>query len=177
MTLVARTRGEARSALADLRQAVREVDGRLAVARLEALEDTLGLTLFLPRLAAALFAVLGFVGLGLAALGIYGLMVYTVGQRRRELAVRMAVGAARADILRLVLRQGLSLALAGVGAGLAVALGTSRALTALLYGISPTDGLTFFVVALLLTLVALVASFLPARQAAGRDPVEALRSE
>ena len=175
MTLVARHRDPAAAALVDLRREIRALDARIAVSRLETFEETLGIALFLPRMAAVLFAVFGLLGLLLAALGIYSLMVYTVGQRRREIGIRMALGATRRDIERLIVRRGLGLALLGIAAGLAAAAATTRALTALLYGVSPTDGATFFGVALFLALVALAASFLPARRAARTGVVEALR--
>jgi len=176
-TLVARTRGSAPAALADLRRVIRELDPRIAVARLETFEQTLGIALFLPRIAAVLFAVFGLLGMVLAILGLYGLMVYMVGQRHREIGIRIALGAARRDILRLIVGRGMRLALLGIAAGLALAAATTRALTALLYGVSPTDAATFAAVATLLTLVALAASFLPARQAAGVDVVRSLRDE
>jgi putative ABC transport system permease protein len=177
-TLVVRTAGGApASALAELRRAIREVDARVAVSRLETLEQSLGVALFLPRMAAVVFAVFGLLGLLLAGLGIYGLMVYTVGQRTRELGIRMALGATRAEVLRLVLRRGLGLALAGIGAGLVLAAATTRVLQAVLYGISPTDPATFLAMPLFLLLVALGASLLPARRAAGIDVVQALRDE
>jgi putative ABC transport system permease protein len=176
-TLVARARGPAPGALADLRQLIRELDPHIAVARLETLQETLGVALFLPRLAAVLFAVFGLLGLALAALGIYSLMVYSAGQRTREIGIRMALGARRRDIVRLLVRRGLGLALLGIAAGLAVAVGTTRALAALLYGVSPTDPATFLTVATFLALIALSASYLPARRAAGLDVVKALREE
>lgn len=177
MTLVARHRGPASAALAELRQVIRELEPRIAVSRLETFEQTLGIALFLPRMAAVLFAVFGLLGLLLAALGIYSLMVYTVGQRHREIGIRLALGATRRDIVRLIVRRGLGLALLGIAVGLAAAAATTRALTALLYGVSPTDAATFLAVAAFLALVALAASYLPARRAARIEVVEALRGE
>ncbi len=169
-TLVARTRGAAPAALAELRRAVRE-------ARLETLEETLGVALFLPRAAAALFALFGLLGLLLAALGIYSLMAYAAGQRYREIGIRMVLGASRRDVVRLVLRRGLGLSLLGIAAGLAAAAATTRMLRAVLYGVSPTDVATFFAVTAFVAIVALAASYLPARRAARFDVPTALRHE
>jgi len=175
ITLVARHRGSASAALADLRRVSRELDARLAIARLETFEQTLGIAFFLPRIAAALFAVFGLLGLLLAALGLYSLMVYTVGRRRLEIGIRLALGATRSDVVLLIVQRGLGLALLGIAAGLTAAAGTTRGLAALLYGVSPTDPATFLTVALFLAAVALAASYLPARRAARADPGEALR--
>ena len=117
------------------------------------------------------------VALLLGAIGIYGVISYVVSQRTREIGVRIAVGAASVDVTRMVLRQGLALAGAGVVVGLASAFGLTRLMSALLYGVSPLDPMTFGTVAVLLTSVALVASYIPARRAAMTDPVEALRAE
>jgi predicted permease len=176
-TLVARTRGAAPVALAELRRAVREVGPRIAVARLETLEETLGVALFLPRAAAALFALFGLLGLLLAALGIYSLMAYAVGQRYREIGIRMVLGASRRDVVRLVLRRGLGLSLLGIAAGLAAAAATTRTLRAVLYGVSPMDVATFLAVTAFVAIVALAASYLPARRAARFDVPKALRHE
>lgn len=176
-TLVARSSGPAPVALAEVRQVIREVDPHLAVARLEPLETTLGVALFLPRVAAVLFAVLGVLGLLLASLGIYSLMVYMVRQRHREIGIRVALGATRRDVLRLVLRRGLTLAAAGIGVGLVLAAATTRFLSAVLYGISPTDAATFMAVPAFLLIVALTATYLPARRAAGVDAMTALRDD
>jgi putative ABC transport system permease protein len=113
----------------------------------------------------------------LAALGIYGVVSYAVSRREREIGVRMALGAQAADVLRMVLREGLRLSLIGVGCGIAAALLLARLLHAFLYGVSPTDPLTYALVAILLALVAALASLLPARRATRVDPVVALRAE
>jgi putative ABC transport system permease protein len=117
------------------------------------------------------------VALALAAVGIYGIMAYAVTERTREFGIRMALGARRQDVLRLVLRRGAVLALLGLGIGLAAALGLTRVLQGLLYGVSATDPPTYAALALGLAAVVLLACYLPARRAARVDPVVALHHE
>ena len=124
-----------------------------------------------------LFAVFAAVALGLATIGLYGLISYTVSQRRREIGVRTALGATRRDILRLVLVQGLRLVAFGLGAGLLLGLGLARAMAGALAGVSPTDALTFTLVPLVLGAVALLATAIPALRAARFDPAQVLRAE
>ncbi len=128
----------------------------------------------LTLLLLGLFAGLAFV---LAGTGIYGVMAYSVSQRKSEIGVRMALGAGTRDVGAMVLRQGLCLAVAGVGIGLVAALGVTRVIAGMLYGVSASDPLTFAVVAMLLGGVAVVASLVPAWRAAHADPLAALRSE
>jgi ABC-type antimicrobial peptide transport system permease subunit len=128
-------------------------------------------------MAATLLTVFGLLALGLAALGLYGVMAYAVNRRTRELGVRMALGAQTADVLKLILTHGLKLALLGVGIGLLLAFALTRWMESLLFGVRPTDPLTFMVIAVGLTLVALVACWIPARRAARVDPLVALRSD
>jgi ABC-type antimicrobial peptide transport system permease subunit len=113
----------------------------------------------------------------LAGVGIYGLLAFVVTQRWREIGIRMALGAMRDDVLRLVVGQGLNLTLMGLAIGMAGALGLTRFLSSLLYGIKPSDPLTLIAVSLLLTVVALVACYFPARRATKVDPMVALRYE
>jgi len=113
----------------------------------------------------------------LAAIGIYGLLAYAVGQRRRELGIRLALGASRGDVMSQVVGDGIRLAGMGIGVGVLLALAVTRLLTALLYGVRASDPMTFVGVVALLALVALIASYLPARRAARVDPMVALRSE
>jgi ABC-type antimicrobial peptide transport system permease subunit len=113
----------------------------------------------------------------LASIGIYGLMSYAVEQQTQELGIRMALGADGAQLLRLILKQGMTPALFGIAAGLLIAVGTTRLLASLLYGVKPTDVASFSLVAALLSAVALLANYLPARRAMRVDPVVALREE
>ena len=136
-----------------------------------------GRALLFPRLGAAFAAVFGLLALGLAAVGVYGVVSYAVTQRTREIGIRMALGARLAAVLGLVVRQGAGIAGTGIIVGLLAALGVSRLLGSLLYGVKPTDPLIFGGVAILLGAVALGASYLPARRAAKVDPLVALRAE
>ena len=137
------------------------------------LADTLSPSRFYVRL----LGLFGVIALILAAIGIYGVVSYSVSQRRHEIGIRLALGANRADVVRLVLMQGLKLTAAGVVAGIAGALALTRFIVSALYGVTPTDSSTFAVVSLLLAAVALLATYLPARRAMHVDPVKVLRGQ
>jgi putative ABC transport system permease protein len=144
------------------------------------LEQATGVALLLPRAGAGLFGLFGLLGRTLASVGLYGVIACLVSQRTREIGIRMALGAQRLDIVRLVVGQGLGMALAGVGLGLAGAFAVTRLLSVILvilYGISPTDLATFAGVALVLLLTAVAACAIPARRAARVDPMVVLRYE
>jgi len=181
VTLLARTSGDPadpadlRAAAAGLRSVVREADERLVAEAVLPLEQRLLTTLARPRLYAVLLG--GFAGFALviAAVGLFAVLSYTVSQRSRELAIRAALGARRADILRLVLRQGLTVTLAGLVVGMLASTWLTRLLSTQLYGVAPHDTLTFVLVPLLLLLFATLACFVPARRAARLDPLRVLR--
>ena len=163
--------------LSALRGVIRDLDPRMALVGLETLDQHMQLPLFPAQAAGALLGMFGALALALAVVGLYGVIAYSVSQRAREIGVRMALGARGADVMKLVLSQGLRLTFIGLGIGFAGALAVSRVLSSVLYGISSTDPLSFGAVALLLTIVALLASYLPARWATRVDPMRALRSE
>jgi putative ABC transport system permease protein len=131
--------------------------------------------LFFPRMGVVLMTVFGSLALALASVGLYGILAYSVNQRKREIGLRMAIGAARGAVLRLILRQGMSLVLQGVLIGFVVSLLVGRALSRMLYGLSPADPLSVAAAAVALLAVALVACYLPARWASRVDPLVALR--
>jgi ABC-type antimicrobial peptide transport system permease subunit len=131
--------------------------------------------LFQAKMGVALLSVFGLLALGLASIGLYGIMAYAVHQRKREIGLRMALGAARSSVLRLVLKQGMSLVLTGLLIGLAATLAAGRLLSRMLFGVGAGDPLSVVAAALVLTAVALLACYLPARRASRVDPLVALR--
>ena len=177
MTLVVRTTGEPQALSAAVREQIRALDAKLPVADVSTLHDQVALSLFPARVAAWTLGSFGLLALFLAAIGIYGVVSYSVAQRTREIGVRMALGASRKDVLGLVLGQGLMVIAVGVGIGLLIAFGATRVLAGFLYGVGATDAATFVGVPLVLVLVALAASYLPARRATKVDPLVALRYE
>jgi predicted permease len=172
-------RGRADPALLanDLRQAVRQIDPTLAVANIRPMDNIADANVSTPRFALFLVALFGGLALTLAAIGIYGVISYAVSQRTHEFGLRMALGAQPGDVRRLVLRQGVKLALAGVALGLVGALALSRVLWSLLYEVRAADPVTLLSVSALSIAVAALACYLPARRATAVDPAHALRSE
>ena len=130
-----------------------------------------------PRFAAAVLTAFSALALVLAATGLYGVLTYNLSQRRREMGIRVALGATRAGILRLVLREGLAITAAGLVLGIGAAWGVTRVMRSLLFGVTPTDPASFVIAPLALLAVALIACLLPARRASVVDPAEVLRSE
>ncbi|HET7468898.1 MAG TPA: FtsX-like permease family protein, partial [Gemmatimonadales bacterium] len=160
-----------------LKQALAGVDPNLALSRVATMQQRLANTLARPRVNALLLAAFAATALILAALGIYGVIAYSVVQRTREMGIRIALGARAEDVLGLVMRQGITPVLIGLAIGLAVAAAGSRVLRSLLYGVAGTDLATYAVVAAFLAAVAVAASYVPARRAARADPMTALRTE
>jgi predicted permease len=176
-TLIARTSVSPESVAALLRQEVAALDSELPVVGARTMPEYLDRLLSMPKSVAGLVGAFGLIALLLAAIGLYGVMSYAVAQRTREIGIRMALGFSATTIFGLILKQGLQLALVGVGMGLVSAFGLTRLLRSLLYGVSATDPLTFAGIAVLLTLIALLACWLPARRATKVDPMIALRCE
>jgi predicted permease len=163
--------------LGTVRREVQQLDRNLPLTNVFTLSEIFDQALWAPRMAAWLLAVFAGLSLVLSVIGIYGVMAYAVSQRTRELGIRMALGASRGEVLRLVVSQGLRLTLMGVALGLAASLAVTRLIASLLYSVSPTDLATFTIVPLLLAAAALLASYLPALRATRIDPMVALRYE
>jgi putative ABC transport system permease protein len=177
MDIVVRAAGEPLSMLPAVRQRVRELDPELPVSTVRSMDQWLSASAAQPRLNAVLVAVFASVALLIAAIGVYGVLSYSVAQRTREIGLRMAMGAQRGNVLRLVVREGMLVSLAGIGAGIAAAIAVSRVLASLLYGVPERDPATFAVVAAALAVVALAACAVPAWRASKVDPIVALRYE
>jgi putative ABC transport system permease protein len=161
----------------DAQRAIWTIDRDQASAQLQAAEDALNNSLAEPRLYAVLLGIFAALALSLASVGIYGVMSYTVTERTREIGVRMALGAQAGNVLKLVIGQGMTLALIGVTIGSVAAVALTRLMSGLLFGVSATDPMTFVVIAFLLSVVALLACYIPARRAAKVDPMIALKWE
>ena len=177
INLLTRTEVEPLSLASAVRGQVAALNKDQAVFNVRTMEQTVAQSVAARRFSMLLLTVFAVVALGLASLGIYGLMSYAVAQRTREIGVRMALGAQMSDVLKLMVGQGMKLALVGVVLGLVGSVALTRLLKTLLFGVSATDPQTFIAIALLLTVVALVACWLPARRATKVDPMVALRNE
>ncbi|HEV2914378.1 MAG TPA: ABC transporter permease [Pyrinomonadaceae bacterium] len=176
-TVIARADTDPQKLLAVVRNEVQQLDPNLPLASARPLSERMALPLLPARVAASIFSVFGLLALVLAAIGIYGVMSYAVSRRTHEIGIRVALGAQASDVLRLVIGQGMMTVMIGVGIGLSAALLVTRLMKSLLFGVSATDPLTYVGVAALLTCVALLACYIPARRATRIDPMIALRNE
>jgi putative ABC transport system permease protein len=175
---VVRTRqGRPESALAAARARIHDIDPELPLSNVRAVEDYVYSNAAQPRLNAVLLAVFSGVAVLIAAIGVYGVLAYSVNQRTREIGLRMALGARDTSVLWWIAGRGMLVAASGIAIGLASAFGLSRLLSTLLFDIQPRDSVTFTAVALLLAAVSLVACLVPARRASRVDPIVALRDE
>jgi ABC-type antimicrobial peptide transport system permease subunit len=163
--------------MATLQREAAAIDPALTIFDAEPMTEYIAASLFGAKIAATLLGVLSVVGLLLAAMGLYGVLAYSVAQRTQEIGLRVALGAGRSDVLALVVRQGLRLTAIGIVAGALIAVGLGRFLSSMLYGVQPADPATFLGVAVVLAAVALLACYIPARRALCIDPMVALRYE
>jgi putative ABC transport system permease protein len=177
MTLLVRTTNDPQSIVPALRQAVWSIDPNQPISGVSTLEEIVSTSIAQPRLNMLLMMLFGALALVLSAVGIYGLLSYAVTQRTHEMGIRMALGANVTDVLTLVLKQGMLLAVIGEAIGLVGAFALTRLMSGLLFGVTPTDTGIFAAVVVVLTLVALLACYLPARRATKVDPLVALRYE
>jgi len=175
--LIVRTQGNPLAVVAPIEQAIHTVDKDLPIYAVWTMDQLLGNSLAERRLTLVLLSSFAALALLLAAVGIYGVIAYTVRQRTRELGIRLALGAQAGDVQRLILWQGLKLTLIGVAIGLTAAFALTRWMESLLFGVRPADPVAFGMVALVLLLVAICACWIPARRATQVDPLVALRSE
>jgi putative ABC transport system permease protein len=177
MTIVARAKGDPQVVMRRIRELVRAQDPDLPVFDVRTMEEHMGFALMPARLGGSVLGLFGLLGLVLAAVGVYGVMAYSVAQRNRELGIRVALGADRGTVVGMVVREGLRLTLLGAVIGLVGAVGAAKLLKGLLYGVSTLDPVAFTAVPLVLVGVAALAVYLPARRAAGVDPMKVLKAE
>jgi len=175
--VVIRAHGDSAALVAAVRRELAAIDPNQPIARVRTMNEWLGRATAAPRYRAGLFVLFAGLALALSAVGIYGVMSYSVGQRTREIGVRMALGARRWNVLGLVLRQGMGLVVIGVGIGLIGAFALTRVIGSLLFDVGTRDPATFSSVGMLLAAVAFIACYIPARRATKVDPLVALRYE
>jgi putative ABC transport system permease protein len=174
---VVRTTGDPLSVAQAVRSAINDTDRNAAVVFMKTMSQMINDTLWQRRLWGVMFAIFAALALVLAAIGIYGVLSYSVSQRTRELGIRLALGAQSSDVLRLVIAQGMKLAALGIALGLAMSFVLARLITSLLFGITAYDPATFMVMCMVLIAVGLLACYFPARRALGVDPITTLRIE
>ncbi|HEY3137505.1 MAG TPA: ABC transporter permease [Blastocatellia bacterium] len=175
--VVVRTEGLSKGNIESIREAVQRQSGENVISAVQTMNQVISDTLARQRFSMILLGGFASVSLLLASIGIYGVISYLVGQRKHELGIRVALGAGRGDIFRLVISHGMRMAICGIGLGVLAALGLTRLMSQMLFGVHPTDPPTFAVIALVLLVVALAACYLPARRAMKLDPLEAIRTE
>ncbi|HEX5422800.1 MAG TPA: ABC transporter permease [Candidatus Acidoferrales bacterium] len=177
VAVVLRTKGDPTAVMEPVRRAVQEIDPRVVVYSVSTMDEVVATSFAARRFSMILLAIFAALALALSCVGIYGVISYLVGQRTHEIGVRMALGAQRRDVMRLVLGHGARMALIGIAIGVVAALGLTRLMAGELFGVTAHDPLTFLAVAVVLVIVALLASYVPARRAMRVDPVVALRCE
>jgi predicted permease len=177
VSLIIRTTAEPQKMITSVQREIKGLGANLPIFDFKTLDEVSKNQMVPVKAAAALLGLLSLIGLLVASIGIYGVTSYAFTQRRREIGIRMSLGAQRADILKLIMKEGVSLALVGIAIGLLLTLGTTHFVSSFLYGVSPVDPIVFLTVAVLLVLVALSASLSPAILAANSNPVDALRHE
>jgi predicted permease len=177
MALVVRGSTEPRSLVGAIRGQIQALDRRVPIFAIKTMEEHMTYALWAPSMAATFSLAFGVLAILLSAVGLYSVMAYVVSQRTREVGIRMALGADRGDVMKMITQQGMRLAAIGVGIGLVLSLALAQVLSSLLIGVSGYDVPTFILVPVLLAVVALVACYLPARRATKVDPLVALRYE
>jgi ABC-type antimicrobial peptide transport system permease subunit len=177
MSFAVRTVGDPTTSIPAIRQAVRSIDSNLPLINVRTQSELIALSFTRERLSATLSSFFGLLALAMVSIGLYGVMSYTVARRTHEIGIRMALGAQRGNVLRMVMSESLLLVLIGSVIGLAAALATTRLIAGMLFGLTPNDPLTLALATLLLLAVAALAGWLPARRAAQVDPLVALRDE
>jgi ABC-type antimicrobial peptide transport system permease subunit len=177
LSMALRVAGDPESVAAPARRALAQLDPALPLFRVRTLEQLARNSVAQPRLYATLLALFAGTAVLLAVVGVYGVMSFNVARRTRDIGVRIALGATSASVLRLVLSEGARITAAGLGLGIVAAWATTRVLRSQLYGIAPTDPVTFLIAAVLLSAVAVIACYVPARRATRVDPLIAIKSE
>jgi putative ABC transport system permease protein len=175
--ITVRSEGDPKALISSIRDLLRQLDKNVPMAKVMTMDEIMSSSVAQPRLQAGLLGLFGGLALALAAIGIYGVMAYSVSRRTNEIGIRMALGASRFAVLRMVLGRGLWLTSIGLGIGIALAVGLTRLMSNMLFGVSPTDPGTFIAILLLLGAIAALACYLPARRATRVDPIVALRYE